>query len=532
MKAPPKIPHIPEEQRTPLVVALLEIIQFQQEQIQELRDEIARLKGQQPRPKIKPSVLEEECSDKEQKVSGGKRPGSGKRKKTKKLKIHKTVIIPAPNVPPGSVRHGFEDFTVQGLLFEAENTLYRRERWLTPEGKYIVAPLPEHLMGLGSHFDATLRSFILSQYYHGHVTQPLILEQLQDLGIDISAGQVNRIITEGKDRFHLEKDEILRVGLAISPYVNVDDTGARHRGKNGYCTHIGNEWFAWFESTHSKSRINFLKLLRAGRTDYVLSPDAIAYMEMLNLPQKQFERLERLGDTVFQDEQAWKKALESAGLTNHLHVRIATEAALLGSVIENGITNPDLVIISDDAGQFDVLLHGLCWIHAERSIRKLTGFNEAQRQALETIRDRIWHFYRDLKHYKESPGPEKKAALDKRFDEIFRTATCYDALNEALARIYRNKNELLLVLERPDIPLHNNLSETDIREYVKKRKISGSTRSDLGRRCRDTFASLKKTCRKLGVRFWDYLIDRVPNVGSVPWLPDLMRQKMEESLGQ
>jgi hypothetical protein len=532
MKATPKIPHIPEEERTPVVTALLEIIQVLLEQNQELRDEIARLKGQKPRPKIKPSVLEEEYSDKEHKGSDGKRPGSGKRKKTKKLRIDKTVILPAPNVPPGSVRHGFEDFTVQGLVFEARNTLYRRERWLTPDGKYIVAPLPEHLMGPGSHFDATLHSFILYQYYHGHVTQPLILEQLQDLGVDISAGQVNRIITEGKDRFHQEKDEILAVGLAISPYVNVDDTAARHRGKNGYCTHIGNEWFAWFESTHSKSRINFLRLLRAGRTDYVLSRDAIAYMEMLNLPHKQFARLERLGNTVFQDEPAWKEALESAGVKKPLHVRIATEAALLGSIIENGVTNPDLVVISDDAGQFDVLIHGLCWIHAERSIRKLTGFNDAQREALETMRDRIWKFYRDLKDYKESPGPEKKAALDKRFDEIFRTATCYDALNEALARIYKNKQELLLVLERPDIPLHNNLSETDIREYVKKRKISGSTRSELGRRCRDTFAGLKKTCRKLGVSFWDYLIDRVSNVDSVPRLPDLMRQKVEESLRQ
>ncbi len=529
MKAPPKIPHIPEEERTPLVVALLEIIQVLLEQNQQLRDEIAILKGQKPKPKIKPSVLEEESGDKQTKGAGGKRPGSGKRKK--KLKIHKTVIIEAPDVPPGSVHNGYQDFTVQGLLFERNNTLYRRERWLTPQGKHIAAPLPEHLKGPGSHFDATLQSFILSQYYHSHVTQPLILEQLQDRGVDISGGQVNRIITENKDRFHREKDEILRVGLAISPYVNVDDTGARHKGKNGYCTHIGNEWFAWFESTHSKSRINFLKLLRAGATDYVISRDAIAYMEMLNLPQKQFERLERLGKTVFQDEVSWKEALESVGLTNQRHVRIATQAALLGSIIENGATNPDLVIISDDAGQFDVLLHGLCWIHAERSIRKLTGFNDSQREALETTRDRIWKYYRNLKEYKHAPGPEKKAALDKRFDEIFRAQTCFDALNEALGRIYKNKSELLLVLDRPDIPLHNNLSETDIREYVKKRKISGSTRSDLGRRCRDTFAGLKKTCRKLGVRFWDYLTDRVSAADSIPWLPDLMRQKMEESLG-
>ena len=85
-----------------------------------------------------------------------------------------------------------------------------------------------------------------------------------------------------------------------------------------------------------------------------------------------------------------------------------------------------------------------------------------------------------------------------------------------------NKAELLLVLERPEIPLHNNLSENDIREYVKRRKVSGSTRSELGRRCRDTFTSLKKTCRKLGVSFWDYLLDRLSKSQEIPPLQDLI----------
>jgi len=526
MKATPKIPDIPEDQRTPLVAALLEIIQVLLEKNQELKDEIARLKGQKPKPDIKPSVLEKDPVKRGEQVSGTKRPGSAKKEKTKKLQIHNTVIIPAPNVPLGSRPKGFEDFTVQGLLFQPYNTLYRRERWLAPQGNHIVAPVPEHLRGLGSHFDASLQSFILYQYHHCHVTQPLILEQLRDLGVDISVGQVNRIITEDKDRFHAEKDDILLAGLEISDYINVDDTGARHRGKNGYCTHIGNELFAWFESTHSKSRLNFLRLLRAGATDYVLNRDAFAYMEMQKLPQDQFERLDGLGQTVFGDETAWKAALESVGLTKERHVRIATEAALLGSIIHNGITNPDLAIISDDAGQFDVLLHGLCWIHAERPIRKLTGFTQAQRESLERTRRRIWGLYHDLQVYKQTPGPHKKAELENRFDEIFTTRTSYATLNQALANIHKNKSELLLVLDRPDIPLHNNQSETDIREYVKKRKISGSTRSDLGRRSRDTFASLKKTCRKLGVGFWDYLKDRVSRVNSIPWLPDLMRQQM------
>jgi hypothetical protein len=111
------------------------------------------------------------------------------------------------------------------------------------------------------------------------------------------------------------------------------------------------------------------------------------------------------------------------------------------------------------------------------------------------------------------------------FDDIFTKRTHSASLNEALKRIYKNKSELLLVLDRPDIPLHNNTAENGLREYVKKRKISGSTRSDTGRRCRDTFTSLKKTCRKLGVSFWQYLKNRVEKTNHIPQLSELIRQQ-------
>ena len=212
------------------------------------------------------------------------------------------------------------------------------------------------------------------------------------------------------------------------------------------------------------------------------------------------------------------------GIKKNRHVRIVTEGALLGSVLHHGFSK-ELVILSDDAGQFNILLHALCWIHAERTIHKLVGCSETERKAIEDVRDCIWQLYRDLKSYKEMPDGETKLALEKRFDEIFAAETCSAVLDAALRRVAKNKEELLLVLDRPDIPLHNNLSERDIREYVKKRKISGSTRSDGGRRCRDTFTSLKKTCRKLGISFWNYLNDRVSNANEIPPLPDLIRAR-------
>lgn len=522
----PKIPEIPEVQRTPPVVALLEIIQLQQDQIQALKDEIAQLKGEKPRPKIKPSKLEPGTGtdDKKRDKDPGKRPGSAKRSKLDQLEIHETVVLKAEGVPTGSTFKGYEEYTVQGVILKAHNILYRRERWETPEGGSIVAPLPQKVQALnGGHFDDSVNGFVLYQYHHAQVTQPLLLEQLRELEIDISAGQVNHIITEGHDDFHAEKDEILRAGLEVSGHINVDDTGARHKGKNGYCTHIGNELFAWFQSTASKSRINFLELLRAGHQDYLLNADAIEYMRANKLPEAQLESLAG-DDQRFANQGEWRAALAARDITRERHIRIATEGALLASVLEHGV-NPNLAIVSDDAGQFNVLLHALCWVHAERTIHKLVGFNDEQRKTLEAIRTQIWDFYKELKAYREHPSVEKKAALQARFDEIFTTQTCFATLNQALKRLHNNKSELLLVLERPDLPLHNNDSERDIREYVKRRKISGGTRSELGRRCRDTFASLKKTCRKLGFSFWQFLNDRLRGTGAIAPLPQLIRQR-------
>ena len=211
------------------------------------------------------------------------------------------------------------------------------------------------------------------------------------------------------------------------------------------------------------------------------------------------------------------------------HVRIATEGALPGSLLGKGF-NPELAIVSDGAGQFAIGLHALCWIHAERLIHKLIPINDAQRQSLERVRGQVWDFYADLKVYKRQPSPDKVAPLQARFDALFTQSTDYYTPDDLLLRLHRRKSELLLVLRRPDIPLHTNGSETDIRDFVKKRKVSGGTRSDLGRQCRDTFASLKKTCRKLGVSFWLYLLDRVSLSNTIPPLPTLIRNSAAAGL--
>lgn len=520
-----KIPDISPEEKSPLVSQLLGIIEQQSavlqmlvEEVQLLRDEVARLKNQKPKPRIPPSKLEKESRKKKDLDSKPKRSDSIKREKTKNLTIHETVTITPEQIPQDSIFKGRRAYTVQGLRLELHNIRYLLESWKTPAGTYIHGQLPPEVQG---HFSLELKRFVLYQYYQCHVTQPLILEQLREWGVQISSGELHHILIEDKERFHQEKEALLAAGLQVSSYINVDDTGARHDGNNGYCTHIGNERFAWFESTSSKSRINFLELLRAGNRDYVVSPEALQYMEQQRLPQSVITLLANQVRKSFPRLSVWQAHLKKLHIVSARHRQIATEGALLGSALYHGISK-NLVVVSDDAGQFNILNHALCWVHAERTLNKLIPPDQAKGQILEQVRNQVWEFYQQLKDYKKAPRKRFKAQLKKRFQEIFTQKTAYQTLNLALNRMYENKNELLLVLERPEIPLHNNLSENDIREYVKKRKISGSTRSAMGRRARDTFTSLKKTCRKLSLSFWDYLQDRLSNKYNIPLLPDLV----------
>ena len=527
-----ELPPIPAAERTPLVEALLALLDAQQQRLQQLqetvqhlRDEIALLKGQKPRPVIAPSRLEAPPAP-PPRGGGGRRPGSAKRPKNAQLTIHEEIHLPVRDAPPGSIAKGYEPYVVQELEIRGKVTRYWRQRVQTPDGGTLLAPLPDDVLP-GEHFGPTLIAYVLHQYYHGHVTQPLLLEQMRELGIDISAGQVSRLLTEDREAFHQEKAEVLTAGLTASSYIGVDDTGARHAGRNGVCTALGNDLFAYFESSDHKSRLNFLQVLRGRGTGYAVNDVARAYWARQQLARAVVARL-GAGPQQFADEAAWQARLQELGITAALHVRLATEGALLGQVIEQGVS-PALVILSDGAAQFDLLVHASCWVHAERPLARAVPYNEAHRAALEQVRQQLWELYQDLKAYRARPDPAAKAGLEARFDALVSQPTGYPTtIGNALAEMRAHRADLLRVLERPEVPLHNNGTESIIRGYVKVRKISGGTRSAAGRRCRDSFASLKKTCRKLGVSFWAYLRDRLRGLGQVPRLAALIRQRAGE----
>jgi Transposase IS66 family len=537
------------EERTPLVEALLRVIdqleaanaqlrasvEQQQLRIDRLEDEVRRLKRlpDQPKRKPGPSPLNDpsgppsaSAEKKKPNTPDGKRPGSAKRCKTRELTIHQTERLRLDDLPDGARFLGSQDFVVQDLRFEPYNTRYRRARYQLPDRTVITAPLPPDVK---SHFGPTLRQDALYQHFHNHVTQPLLHEELREVGVDISAGQINRLLTEEHEAFYQEKDGLLPAAREVSAYLQTDDTSARHRGKSGHTLHVGNDLFASFFTTDTQSRVNFLKILLTPHQGYRFNGDALFYLEWFELPPKLLARLRADTGCLYEDDTSWEAQLDAWEIRSAEHRRLLSEGALWANLLALDLYS-DLVFVSDDAAQFKLLafLHALCWVHRERHVAQLIPLNAEERAAHEAARDAIWDYYQRLKADREAPTPVRRARLEADCDRLFLNDTGWPELNEVLQKIHGKKLELLWVLDHPEIPLHNNLSENDIRQYVKKRKISAGTRSDAGRRCRDTFLSLKTTCRKLGITFWRYLQDRIQGLHDIPPRADLIRRKAAE----
>src|SRR3954462_6434531 len=269
--SPPDLDALSPDGLKRLVVQLLARMAALEEENRQLRDENARLKDLPKRPKLAPGGMGR-ATEPARRGGGGRRRRTGRGGRRTPPATEERVLTVA--APPGSRRKGYEPYTVQDLVLAPRVIRYRRERWVTPDGRELVAPLPPEVAG---HFGPGIVRFALMQHVQGQVTTERLRAQLRALGVRIAKGQLVALLTARKDAFHAETDAVLETGLATARWVTVDDTGARPAGGGEPPPHVGDERFAWFATRPSGSRLGFLELLRAGRPDYVINAAAVAY---------------------------------------------------------------------------------------------------------------------------------------------------------------------------------------------------------------------------------------------------------------
>lgn len=195
-------------------------------------------------------------------------------------------------------------------------------------------------------------------------------------------------------------------------------------------------------------------------------------------------------------------------------------ACAVGALRSKKLGSPVKFIISDDAPNFVGLVnnHQLCWVHEIRKYKLCEVFKRIESETLEKLVDQWRAFYKMMKRFRNNPSRELRLKVRADFDRICSIVTMVKPLDEQLARTRANKEGLLLFLKYPQLPLHNNMAEIDLRERVIKRKISLQNRSVEGLRSWDLMLSLASTCRKLNLSFWNYLEDRISMRESIPYL--------------
>lgn len=515
----------------------------QKAEIQKLRDEINRLKGEQGKPDIKANKKQENdiSSEDERRQAEADANGEsdentdGKKKRQRasklpKIKIDREQICPLDktDLPDDLIFKGYEDVVVQNIIIKTDNVKYRRAKYYSPsQKKYYYGELPDEVRGKGE-YGAGIRTLIPVLKTECNMSQQRIQGFFHNFGVDVSATYIAQQWTGGYALFHQEKSDLYRSGITHSDYIQIDDTSARVNGVNQYCQVVCSPLFTAYFTTPKKDRLTVLGVLtNFAPVHYLYNQQAQTLLDTFKLAHKASVAIDaELPADVVMDEAEFTEHLACLGLgvkqLGHL-----TEACAIAYYQQQTDFPIVHTLLADDAPQFKLLtLHlALCWIHDGRHYKKLKPFVPSHQVALGDFRSRYWAYYTELLKYKREPTPEKKLALEKQFDELFMTLTGYEDLDDRIAKTLAKKVELLQVLEQPQLPLHNNASELGARVQARVRDVSFQTRSEAGTLIKDTFLTINQTAKKLGVSFYDYVYDRVTGTFEMPSLANLIAQK-------
>jgi hypothetical protein len=524
-----------------IIIHLLNIIEelakdnkILREENQKLRDEINRLKGEQGKPNIRGQSKDDKKAADFSSENERKRPNKNEHKKNKenrKIRINRSEVckIDKEKLPVDAIFKGYSKKIVQDINITTDNIEFRKEVYYSPSlKKTFIASLPD---GYDGEFGPNIRSLIISLYHDSNMTELKIVDFLKNHNIMIAPSTVSRFLTENKEDFHQEKKDIVEAGIAASEYQQMDDTSARVNGKN-YVSHIlCNQHFTAYFTRERKDRITILEILSQNNLMFSFNESSYALMERMGLPQKTLAKLKSYGIKESMSRQEIDTVLKKVFPDENKHKtnrRIILEASAI--TFYQQLANAVLLLLVDDAPQFKQItkLLALCWIHDGRHYKRLQPVINLHRKKLDGFLKKYWDYYHRLLDYKMNPKPSIAKELSNEFDELFSIKTGYKQLDERIEKTKFKKDSLLLVLNYPNLPLHNNASELGARSQARRRDISFQTKNNNGTQAKDTFMTIIETSKKLGINAFDYIRDRVSKKFEMPTLASLIKARAEE----
>jgi len=512
-----------------LIEELYQKVEKLERENQLLKDENNRLKGEQGKPDIKAKKKrnknENYSSEKERKTTQSR----GKNSKNQQIKIDREEILDydEEELPDDVIFKGYEEVIIQDIKLATDNIKFRKKKYYSPSTKKTyLSKLPP---GYEGQFGPGIKSLVLSLYYGGNMTQKKVSEFLSNLGISISTGQISNILIKNHNGFSQEHKEVYDAGLASTPWQHFDQTAARVGGENQTTNVICNPLYSSYLTTEKKDRLNVIKSLIPNHSlKFIFNEESAELLAGFGLPRKWQNVLKKLSQKRVLNEEQINNLLEEhlTGIGKLQRNRIKEASAIAYYHQQNDY--PIIkTLICDDAPQFKLLTEelSLCWVHEGRHYKKLNPLIGYHQKILTKFLDDFWDYYRKLLKYRESPNEEMARKLKLEFERIFSGVSGYQELDLRKELTRGKMKELLLVLEHPELPLHNNPAELAARTMVRRRHISYGTQTELGTKAWDTFMSLVDTTRKLGISFFEYVADRISSAKKIPPLATIIEEK-------